>query len=215
MSRADFKAYSMELIIVIVGITAAFQLQIYNEKRISRQIEINSLSNLKMEIEINIEEFESLKEYRSDITQHSIALLEALKNGPITSEFASEHVFKLVRTSTPDLQNQATQAYLESNWSYTNIELKNELLLLQTQLQELQGLSSGYQDRKQSKFMDFLFDEVDFPAFKIISMKAINSITFKNIIWNQTSDEYELNRLYDLASAQLHKVDSLLTVSLE
>lgn len=215
MSRADFKAYSMELVIVIVGITAAFQLQIYNEKRVNRQIEINSLSNLKKEIEINIEEFKSLEEYREDITSHSMELLEALTSGPITNEFASEHLFKLVRTSTPDLQNQATRAYLESNWSYTNIELKNELLLLQTQLQELQELSSGYKDRKQSKFMDFLFSEVDFPAFTIISMKAINSLTFKNIIWNQTSDEYELNRLYDLASAQLHKVDSLLTVSLE
>lgn len=205
----------MELVIVIVGITAAFQLQIYNEKRVNRQIEINSLSNLKKEIEINIEEFKSLEEYREDITSHSMELLEALTSGPITNEFASEHLFKLVRTSTPDLQNQATRAYLESNWSYTNIELKNELLLLQTQLQELQELSSGYKDRKQSKFMDFLFSEVDFPAFTIISMKAINSLTFKNIIWNQTSDEYELNRLYDLASAQLHKVDSLLTVSLE
>lgn len=215
MSRADFKAYSMELVIVIVGITAAFQLQIYNEKRVNRQIEINSLSNLKKEIEINIEEFQSLEEYREDITSHSMKLLEALTSGPITNELASEHLFKLVRTSTPDLQNQATQAYLESNWSYTNIELKNELLLLQTQLQELQELSSGYKDRKQSKFMDFLFSEVDFPAFTIISMKAINSLTFKNIIWNQTSDEYELNRLYDLASAQLHKVDSLLTISLE
>lgn len=215
LQKADAKTYTMELIIVILGISIAFQLQIFNENRTARQLEINSLQNLKKEIEINIQEFESLRDYRKRITNASVQLMDQLQvQGSLPKEFAEQHLFYLVQTSTPDLQKQATQSYLENNQTNTNIDLKNELLLLQTLFQEFQDMSEGYKERKSSLFFSYLLDDVDFPSKKIVSVSRLNTVRFKNILWNQTTDEYGLNRLYDQAETQLKKVDSLITISL-
>lgn len=205
----------MELVIVILGITIAFQLQVFNEKRTARNIELNAIRNLKKEVEINIDEFNSLDSYRTQIAADSKTLLDSLMTDRISQSFAESLLFKLVRTSTPDLQKQATQSYLENNLSYTDITLKNELLLLQTQLQEFELMSDGYKTRKQESFMSYLMDDVDFPNFRIISMDKIRSVKFRNIIWNQWADEAELNRLYLMSRKQLNVVDSLINSTLE
>ncbi|MBO3700139.1 hypothetical protein [Roseivirga sp. E12] len=211
LKSRNLKVYTMELVIVILGISIAYQLNIINENRINNKLELNILKNLDKEIQINIAEFKSLEAYRKRITKDSDHFLYLIKNNSVSLDTANKYVFRLVQTSTPDLQQQATTSYLSSNYGSSNIELKNELLALQTYFQELLDLSEGYKDRKQQDYMGHLRTSVDFLERKVIDLGSIRSIEFKNIVWNMATDEYELNRLYDQASAQLVKVDSLIT----
>lgn len=211
----NFKIYFMELIIVILGISIAYQLNIVYENRVNHGLEMGAVSNLQKEIQINIEEFESLKSYRKQITGDSRKLMELLKSDNVRKDSIEKYVFRLVRTSTPDLQQQATASYLASNYNMSNLELKNELLQLQTYFLELLDLSEDYKDRKQNDFMRFLRDAVDFPERKVMDLGVVKTVAFKNIIWNQSSDEHELNRLYALANSQLTKVDSLINMILD
>lgn len=209
LDSRNFKIYFMELIIVILGISIAFQLNIVNERRINRKLEVNALKSLEKELQINIAEFESLERYRVRITKESRQLLTLLNNTRIEKDSAEKYIFKLVQTSTPDLQRQATISYLDSNYGDTNLELKNELLALQTYLQELLDISEGYKLRKQQDYMTYLRGAVDFLQRKVINIETVRSVEFKNIVWNQAADEIEINRLYSLATSQLNKVDSL------
>lgn len=197
----------MELVIVILGISIAYQVNNYKERIVNNRLEQNALLNLQKEIQINIDEFESLAAYRKGITQETTKFQKALQQGTISNDTAQKYLFKLVRTSTPDLQHQATTSYLASNYGTTNISLKNELLALQTYLQELTAVSEAYNKLKAEDFVKYLRDEVDFSNAVIVSMNKINSLEFRNIIWNQLGYEVELNRLYKLSEEQLLKVE--------
>lgn len=197
----------MELVIVILGISIAYQVNNYKERIVNSRLEQNALLNLQKEIQINIEEFESLSAYRKGITQETTKFQKALQQSTINKDTAQKYLFKLVRTSTPDLQHQATTSYLASNYSTTSIPLKNELLALQTYLQELTAVSEAYNKLKAEDFVKYLRDEVDFSNAVIVSMNKINSLEFRNIIWNQLGFEVELNRLYKLSEEQLLKVE--------
>ncbi len=197
----------MELVIVILGISIAYQVNNYKERIVNNRLEQNALLNLQKEIQINIDEFESLAAYREGITQETTNFQKALQQDAISKDTAQKYLFKLVRTSTPDLQHQATTSYLASNYGTTNISLKNELLALQTYLQELTAISEAYNKLKAEDFVKYLRDEVDFSNTVIVSMNKINSLEFRNIIWNQLGYEVELNRLYKLSEEQLLKVE--------
>tara|TARA_Y100000588_G_C14124288_1_gene868653 strand:- start:392 stop:1015 length:624 start_codon:yes stop_codon:yes gene_type:complete len=197
----------MELVIVILGISIAYQVNNYKERIVNNRLEQNALLNLQKEIQINIDEFESLAAYREGITQETTNFQKALQQDAISKDTAQKYLFKLVRTSTPDLQHQATTSYLASNYGTTNISLKNELLALQTYLQELTAISEAYNKLKAEDFIKYLRDEVDFSNAVIVSMNKINSLEFRNIIWNQLGYEVELNRLYKLSEEQLLKVE--------
>ncbi|OEK03507.1 hypothetical protein BFP97_19150 [Roseivirga sp. 4D4] len=210
LKSQNLKVYIMELFIVILGISIAYQLNIVNERRINNRLELNVIKNLNKEVQINIAEFQSLERYRERITKDAERLLRLLDKAPISIDSANEYVFRLVQTSTPDLQRQAANSYLSSNYGESNTALKNEFLSLETYLQELLEMSDGYRIRKEQDYMRYLRNSVDFARRKVTDIEMIRALAFKNIVWNMVADEYELNRLYNQASAQLYKIDSLI-----
>lgn len=200
----------MELFIVILGITIAYQVNVIYERGINQRLELNAIENLRQENEINIAEFNSLDTYRKRITEKSERLFVLLrKEEPLSKDSAEAYIFRLVQTATPDLQQEASNFYLSSNYGNLNLELKNELLTLKTYLQELIEMSEGYKQRKSGEFMTFLRDAVDFDKKEVVDIDKLRSLSFKNILWNQTADEYELNRLYKQATKKLNEVQVL------
>lgn len=210
LKKLNWRIYVMELFIVILGISIAYQLNIVYENGVNKGLEMTALRNLHQENEINIKEFNSLEAYRIRITSSTQKMLDALlAKGPLNPDSTQKYIIHMVQTSTPDLQQEASNFYLSSNYGNTNIKLKNELLTLKTYLQELIDLSDGYKDRKLNDFMLFLRTAVDFPRREIVDLNKINSLEFRNIIWNQNGDEHELNRLYTQAREQLLKVQQM------
>ena len=210
LAKVNWKVYLMELFIVILGITIAYQVNVIYERGINQRLELTAIENLRQENEINITEFNSLEAYRKRITEKSERLFALLrKEQPLSKDSVEAYLFWLVQTSTPDLQQEASNFYLSSNYGNRNLELKNQLLTLKTYLQELMDMSEGYKQSKSRDFMTYLRDAVDFDEREVVDIEKLRSLSFKNILWNQTADEYELNRLYKQAKDKLSEVQEL------
>ena len=210
MKSPSAKIYLMELIIVVVGITIAFQVNVWYEARKSSELEKNAILNLQKELKINLDEFESLKSYRTDITEASRSLATLLSNNTLTIDEFAPLFFRILRTSTPDLQSNASAFYVNSNYGNAHLDLKSELLVLDTYLQELMEMSDGYSDHKELFFYsDEVFASVDFRKRRVLNLSHFKTPQFKNAIWLIGSSEMELNRLYEQAESQLNKVYSM------
>jgi len=202
--------YTMELIVVILGITIAFQAQVYYENKVERKQEKNAIEKLRLENEINLEEFESLQGYRASMEQNTRVLLTIL-DSPFgnNADTLANYLFDLQRISTPDLQEESMGFYLNSNFTYDRPELSEELISLRNLYQELKDLTDHYWEKKTKYFFDYLKDEVDFVNREVLSTKKLNSIEFRNDIWSLFLDEIEQNRLYKESYDRLLKVQSL------
>lgn len=210
MKTPSARIYLMELIIVVVGITIAFQVNVWYEARKNADLEFNALVNLQKELAINVEEFESLQPYRSNINEANRALLQLLDRGNFTADDLKPLIMRVFRTSTPDLQNNASAFYVNSNYGEEHLALKSELLVLDTYLQELLEMSSDYKRQKELFYENKEFlSSLDFTNRNLVDLTYFRSLHFKNSIWLIASGDMELNRLYDQANSQLKKVYSM------
>ena len=80
--------------------------------------------------------------------------------------------------------------------------------LLKTYFQEFIEVSKGASTIKQKDFFGYLWDKVDFANFKVKDLTALNSLYFKNTIWNLSSDELEINRMFHLSFVKLKEIQS-------
>ncbi len=202
--------YTMELLIVILGITIAFQVQVLYERKVERRQEQSAIQKLYLENDLNLAEFESLQAYRFTMEQNTRILL-AILDSPFNTnrDSLSNYIFDLHRISTPDLQEQSMDFYLNSNFTSNEPELAEELISLRTIYQELRDLTDHYWEKKSKYYFDHLKDEVDFSNRRILSTNKLASMEFKNDIWSLFLDEIEQNRLYKEAYDRLIRVQDL------
>ena len=207
--------YTMELLIVILGITIAFQVQVYYEGKVEKRLEQSSIQKLYLENELNLDEFESLQAYRLNMEQNTRILL-AILDSPFkqNKDSLANYVFDLQRISTPDLQEQSLSYYLNSSFTGDEEELAAELITLRNLYQELRDLTNHYWDKKTKYFFDYLKDEVDFSNRQILSTNKLSSLEFRNDIWSLFLDEIEQNRLYKESYDRLIIVQELTEAAL-
>ncbi len=208
--------YTMELLIVILGITIAFQVQLYYEGNVEERLEESAIQKLYLENELNLSEFESLQAYRVNMEQNTRILL-AILDSPFKNnvDSLSNYLFDLQRISTPDLQEQSMNFYLNSNFTINESALAEELISLRNLYQELKDLTDHYWEKKSKYFFDYLKDEVDFANRQILSIQKLSSLEFRNDIWSLFLDEIEQNRLYKESYDMLIKVQELTDVALD
>ena len=103
-SRQDWVALSVELVIVILGITIAFQLNSWKEERNRRELLDYYRANLLAEIQDNLAEFDGLKGYRAQTVQSLDTLLILLRTkSEKYDEPIRNHLKCLLRTSIPNI----------------------------------------------------------------------------------------------------------------
>ncbi len=210
MKNPSIRIYLMELIIVVAGITIAFQANVWYESKKNAVLELNAVTNLHKELAINMDEFKSLESYRSNINEANRTLLKLLDDGNVTKENLKPLIMRVFRTSTPDLQSSASDFYVSSNYGEKNLFLKSELLVLDTYIQELMEMSADYKRQKELFYENKEFlSSLDFTNRNLVDLAYFKSLHFKNSIWLIASGDLELNRLYDQAYSQLKKVYSM------
>jgi len=210
MKNPSAKIYLMELIIFVVGITIAFQVNVWYEARKNADLEYNALVNLQKELAINQQEFESLASHRTNINEANRELLGLLNTGSFSKEELKPLIIRIFRTATPDLQNNASAFYVNSNYGEEHLALKSELLVLDTYLQELLEVSADYKRQKELFYDNQKFlSAIDFTNRELVDLAYFQSMPFKNTIWLIASSDLELNRLYEQAHSQLKKVYSM------
>lgn len=202
--------YVMELIIVILGITIAFQVQVIYEDKQDRRQEQIALERLHNENELNLEEFESLMPYRINMEQNT-RILHLMLDTPLANnpDSLAKYLFPLQRISTPDLPEESMDYYLNGNFRQRNLDLGRELQKLKGLYLELKELTGHYWEKKSAYFYNPVKSQVDFSNRRIISLERINSLSFRNDLWSLFLDEIEQNRLYKESYDQLVEVQYL------
>ena len=172
--------YLMELLIVILGITIAFQVQVIYEDKQDRNREITALERLHNENDLNLTEFESLMPYRMNMEQNT-RMLQIMLDSPFgnNADSLSNYLFTLQRVSTPDLPEESMEAYLNGNFKLRNQDLSRELQKLKGLYLELKELTSHYWEKKNEYFYNPIKDEVDFTQRQIISTEKLQRPLFQ------------------------------------
>ncbi|GEM_PF-688407 len=215
LRRRDVFIYLMEVFLIIFGITVAYQLNVYYEDKKDLKLESAAIEKVSSENEKNLETFEELIGSRLKLENDTRQLARILfSGGNLEEDSISHYLFDINRTHKPILQFEATNYYLNTNYTNKNSDLKNELISLKSVYLELRDVVDYYVRMKEKYYSEFLVKDVDFGLEEIVSLDKIKSVEFKNLVVNLLSNEQELNILFDEAYALSMQVDELIAEKL-
>jgi len=200
LQRRDIFIYLMEVVLIIFGITVAYQLNVFYEDKKDLKLEEAAIGKVFIENESNITTFQSLISERLQLEDDTRQLARILfSGGNLSEDSISHYLFDINKTYKPIFQVEAINFYLNTNYTNKNTELKGELITLKSTLLELRDVVEYYVRMKEKYYSEFLVTEVDFGEERIISDTKIKSVEFKNLIVNLLSNEQRLNELFDRA----------------
>ncbi len=192
--------YLMEVVLIIFGITVAYQLNVFYEDKKDLKLEEAAIEKVYSENEANLITFESLIDERLQLEEDTRQLARILfSGGNLAEDSISHYLFDINKTYKPIFQVEAINFYLNTNYTNKNSDLKSELITLKSTLLQLRDVVDTYVRMKEKYYNDFLVTDVDFGEEKIISDTKIKSVEFKNLVINLLSNEQTLNELFDKA----------------
>lgn len=216
LRQRDVFIYVMEVLLIIFGITVAYQLNIFYEDKKDMQLEIAAIEKLHSENEVNLTTFESMIDERLQLEVDTRQLARILfSGGNLAEDSISHYLFDINKTYKPLFQIEAINFYLNTNYTNKNSDLKSELISIKSNYLELRDVVDYYVRMKEKYYSDFLITEVDFGEERIISEEKIKSVEFKNLIINLLANEQRLNELFDRAYGLALGLDELIEEKLD
>jgi hypothetical protein len=197
----DWKSKIIDLLIVIIGITIAFQLNNLNESNKSKTKEIDYLKNFYNENATNesslILELEYCLEKKKNIaTLKQILSAKKYKDNSIKNLAAGMMAFSSFSPSIITMENITASGQFEL---IRNIELRENLIDTYNSYEttsQLEGLLSEY---AQQYVSPFFFENVRFSDFSSLKEDFAEKAEFENIVigydalLTQKIDGYKLN----------------------
>lgn len=216
LKKGDIYTYLMEIFIVIFGITAAYQLNVYYEDKKDLRLERAAIEKVQSENAQNLQLFEEIIDDRLKLETDTRQLARILyAGGNLAEDSISHYLFDINRTHKPIMQMEALNFYLNTNYTNKNSDLKSELITLKSYYLQLREVVNYYVRMKEKYYNDFLVSEVDFGEERIITLDKINSVEFKNLVVNLLANELELNTLFDEAYGQATALDEFIDAKLD
>lgn len=216
LRQRDVFIYVMEVLLIIFGITVAYQLNIFYEDKKDMLLEIAAIEKLHSENEVNLTTFESMIDERLQLEADTRQLARILfSGGNLAEDSISHYLFDINKTYKPLFQIEAINFYLNTNYTNKNSDLKSELISIKSNYLELRDVVDYYVRMKEKYYSDFLITEVDFGEERIISEEKIKSVEFKNLIINLLANEQRLNELFDRAYGLALGLDELIEEKLD
>ncbi|KOF01813.1 hypothetical protein AWW67_16405 [Roseivirga seohaensis] len=207
IKKADVITYTIEIFIVIFGITVAYQLNVLYEDSKDLKLEKAAIEKVRTELELNITEFDKLIDERLELIENENQLAQILYSGgylyaedDLENQEISKYLFAINKTYKPNLQFEGLNYYINTNYTTSNSDLKNSLLTLKNKYVALKEVAQYHTSMKEKYYNDFLIKDVDFGLQKVVNYERIKSIEFKNLILNLIENEIELNRLLEEAN---------------
>ena len=172
-------SYLMELLIVVVGVSIAFQLNVWNDTRKSTEIEDLLLQNFITENRFNQSEIDSTVSRMEYTLKANPELIEMLKNDQADIDSIRLIMAGLYSISWPDLSSTHLNNYLEFESAIS--PLKEEMLVLKTHYISVEDLLDVYIDQKQRKYFDYLSDVLDMTdGLKLVNKEKLRDVKFRN-----------------------------------
>lgn len=216
LRRRDIFTYLMEVLLIIFGITVAYQLNVFYDGKKDLQLEKSAIGKVHNENETNMAYFESTIEERHLLENDTRELARILFSGGNLEDFyIDQYLFSINKVVKPVVQLEAVNFYLNTNYTNRNSDVKSELITLKSKYLELRDVVDTYLRLKEKYYSDFLVSEVDFGEERILKYDKIKSVEFKNLVVNLLAIEQELNKLFNESYARSIDLDELIERKLD
>lgn len=205
-----------EIILVVIGILFALQINNWNENRKASANEIVLLKKLKEENIINIKSVEAHKTFRNDIKYQMGEFVDLLeeKNLEPKSETVKEYLINVMQSSAYTFTQSNLNNYIKT-YNAKNAELNQEFVTLEFYQKDLELSSNKGLDMKIKYLFESLENDIDFASLDIKSYQTLESLKFKNNMLVLADIEFEISTMYDRTLKQMKKVDSLISIKLK
>ena len=169
----------MELLIVVVGVSIAFQLNVWNDERKSAETEKYLLQNFSSENQLNKIEIDTTLLNLNYTIEANPSLISKLKVQDPNMDSVRIIMGRLYTISWPDITSTHLNNYL-GHESGTSL-LKEEMLVLKTHYISVDELIDVYIQQKQEKYFDYLSDAVDMTdGLRVINKEKLLNVKFRN-----------------------------------
>jgi len=206
-------AYFIELLIVVVGVSIAFQLSVWNDAHKSRETENHLLQNFIAENRLNRVDIDSTLAnvlYNMEANPH---LIELLKDPQPNMDSIRLNMSLLYSLVWPDITSTHLNSYLifESGTS----PLKEEMLALKSYYVSVGELTNIYVEQKQVKYFDYLSDAVDMTdGLRVYKKEKLFNVQFRNNLLVIYYYELSLINTLEKIIASQQKVEDLIEIQL-
>ena len=199
-SQNRFFNHFLDLVIVIVGITIAFQLEKYDNQRHEDAIHSILVEGLLTEITRNLDSFETvipIQETNLENTRQLRAIYREshLLDGHDIADKILEHIIAMNAVIYPDLQTAQLDNYLASTLASTGV-YKPKLLKLKALLDIYKGTRDLHYKLRIDNTFALIGRSVDLSDKKVVQPENLVSTEFKNHILFLYGIERELTKLH-------------------
>jgi len=210
LQKQNWMAYIIELIIVILGVSVAFQLNVRKSQFDEKSMKNYLTNNLIAENQTNLDEFNLLSSFRKDSEDEVKVLLNLLvSNNLELNKYKIENsIISIINIREEPIQTAYLEAYL--NNYLEDYTLNTELLKLKSTFQELIGHRKRYYDWKKEHLWEYLIEDIDLVNNKILSFEKIGKIQFRNSLMFLLALEKGQEMLHRLAIEQMKLIDKKL-----
>tara|TARA_R110002167_G_scaffold29977_14_gene99537 strand:- start:65 stop:760 length:696 start_codon:yes stop_codon:yes gene_type:complete len=200
-----------EIVLVVIGILIALQINNWNEQRKNQNKDKVLLSQLLEENNAN--HFELTEDANRDaLVLKMFAFSDFLKTGGIEhkSTQLKSHLSILLQATSYTFSENYLYSYINSNLQ-GNPMLTRELVELHSNQKDLAYISEKAFNNRLENFFQVLAKDVDFRTLEIHSYETLNSFEFRNKITLMSLIESEVGQQFKKTMAQQTKVDSIIT----
>lgn len=222
LQRQDWLAYLIELVIVVLGITIAYQLNVYQQHSSEQKMKAALLENLRVENQRNYEELHLIKSKSPHLSLKMQRLIELLEKEEIAYNTSTSLTKLELDTINQFLHLVKRRSYYVMRDSYLTTylnfmsktgvdQLSNELFNLQSLYKELGMGVANIIDYKNQKLLDYLDGAFD-RSSNSYSLSSLRNNSFRNKVMMLTIMENEQQRIFNIVVKQVEKIDSLLSL---
>lgn len=206
-----FKYAFGEILLIVIGIFVAMQINNWNEARKNRVANDQLLEQVHEELTQISELFERDKGYRDTLPMvYSDLVKELEKPDSEENKTKIESIVRtLFRTTAYTFAINSTAAYITNNKTNNSI-LTKEILRLHTNLIDLELISKRGFDLKFENFYSGFGEDVDVSRIKVLGFKTIKSLDFRNKMTMNRYVEEEITTKFDMTRKQYVLVDSII-----
>jgi hypothetical protein len=164
--KQKWPEYLLEILVIILGILAAFALNNWKEQKQQSQIEHSALSDLKNELYINLDKIDLALQNHEEGIQNSIILLEMFERGKVDLEnFRMIHGLRTINPAFGVIDKLTTTGKIDY---IRNDSLKQMLSKWKDEVLDLK--------ENEDRHMDFVFNQMRPLEHKLILLGGMGQI---------------------------------------
>ncbi len=149
-----------EIVLVVIGILIALQINTWNQERLNRKQEQQILAQLSKEYTSNLKQIDQKIEIRNEMLNSCFTLLKYRKVNPesIDQDSLDAHLFRITLRPTFDPELSVSDELINSGKLYLiqNTELRNSVSSYSSSLSELYEEELAIFDLTEQQFIPFL-----------------------------------------------------------